>query len=1349
MSFLAIVEQDIHSRRDHDVKYFLESMTPIGSLLIFFSKISYFEMNEKQFRLSEKTQFLRQFTACHLFFAMIVSIPVYCFCIFYLENVSPFKSKRKSIFFLLSKSYWYELLEKEYIPTSETPEENLKLFQSFKCHSSNPVIMLRDVSKSFGTKSVVKNMNLNIYRNQITILLGHNGAGKSVTVKMIAGIIEPSAGRIFINGYNVHRQVQLARKNISICLQENKFIRELNVYNHLKLFSILKGTPSYAIEAEIDETLKILRLSSKKFADVEDLSGGMKRKVSIGMAFVGKTNILILDEPASNMDPESRRLFWQVLFKLKQNRTIILITHHSEDAERLGDRVIIMNSGNIRCDGSPHFLKRSLGAGYRLKLVKKSKKFNSESFLYFIKNFLPSASLNNETYKEVIYNLETSSSKTNTNIMPRMNRFFEALEEVQDSLFIASLSLSFTDIGDVFLSIGDGLWNPSEMIRKLSNKKMILSSKEDLISGVCLVMNQLKAIIMKRFHHAKRYPLLLFMKISIASLILPLSQIFQDLSITVLQKLQEPYPVLNALTFYGEDTKSFYYGERSLFNKYQIIVEQRDMGRIIFTHNESDVNFIRKSILNSMQGSMDYKQRHLYGLGVSEKHYDLWINYDLEYSILIGLNMLYETILCTARESWNCSKFNVQKTAKPQGDDEKAMFLNYLNNFFASWFFNCIIFLPISISFSMAFHVVYPIQQRNSNARFIELMSPLSVPVYYYANFLFDFILHSVSTVLFFLTLFILDKESLLFFNDAKFNGLFDLLLYSRTISQCFLHFLVFAMFLHMLLIGFALIPMSYMAPYLIAKQSNAFFTMVWYYFYTGFTLNISIIVLKHLKHFEKDLDFIVTLLDILSPHFAFLYGFQHLYLKNNVRSYCYKFLQDSQVLQNICKKNGTFFLEKACCPKPTCEPWCLEDQDAFALNEKGIGREMLSMFVLSFIFFGIILVIESNRLDILKLVETLSYTLFLSSPSAPTLLGDGDVALERKKIHKKLETVISKNVLTVSDLRKRYPEVSALNQLSFAVKKGECFGLLGVSGSGKTTAFSILVGAIPPTSGEAYMNVKNRTWALTKNAREFQTRIGYCPQTDCLLGNLTGLETLQFYAKIHGISKTYLQRDVDNIIKMVGIEEYANDIVKNYGGGTKRKLSIAIALLGSPKLILLDEPTSGIDPVAKKRIWKALGYIKSNMDCSMILTSHSMDECEALCSRLAIMIDGSFMCMGSSRRLCSKYGQGYLITITLKKGFDDDEIYCSQVEDRMRSSFKSVVLRDFHFGFMCFHITDHNEKWSNIFANMIAINEEFDFEDYYLANTSLEEIFLKIAKFKPETYSSEPATDTATSKQH
>ena len=166
---------------------------------------------------------------------------------------------------------------------------------------------------------------------------------------------------------------------------------------------------------------------------------------------------------------------------------------------------------------------------------------------------------------------------------------------------------------------------------------------------------------------------------------------------------------------------------------------------------------------------------------------------------------------------------------------------------------------------------------------------------------------------------------------------------------------------------------------------------------------------------------------------------------------------------------------------------------------------------------------------------------------------------------------------------------------------------------------------------------------------KDIYKNIGYCPQFDALLEDLTGRETLKIFALLRGLHPNHIERISMKLATDFNYTQHIDKKVKEYSGGNKRKLSTSLALLGNPSVVYLDEPTTGMDPGAKRLLWEVMSRYRS-IGKSIILTSHSMEECEALCTRLTIMVNGEFKCLGSTQHLKNKFSKGYLLIIQMRR---------------------------------------------------------------------------------------------------
>jgi ABC-type multidrug transport system ATPase subunit len=247
----------------------------------------------------------------------------------------------------------------------------------------------------------------------------------------------------------------------------------------------------------------------------------------------------------------------------------------------------------------------------------------------------------------------------------------------------------------------------------------------------------------------------------------------------------------------------------------------------------------------------------------------------------------------------------------------------------------------------------------------------------------------------------------------------------------------------------------------------------------------------------------------------------------------------------------------------------------------------------------------------------------------------DDDVVREQDRV---LSGGANDDLIVISQLTKVYDTGKvAVNNVSLAIPPGQCFGLLGINGAGKTSVMAMLTAEFPPTSGDATL----AGFSVRNEPEKTRRRIGYCPQFDAHFQNLTGREHVELYASVKGIPAKFVREAAAAKLDEVGIDEADRDRMSaGYSGGMKRRLSLACATIGQPQIVFLDECSTGVDPVARREIWQMIsdmvagGNLEEHERTSVILTTHSMEECEALCPRIAIMANGKLRCLGSAQHL-------------------------------------------------------------------------------------------------------------------
>jgi ABC-2 type transport system ATP-binding protein len=226
-------------------------------------------------------------------------------------------------------------------------------------------------------------------------------------------------------------------------------------------------------------------------------------------------------------------------------------------------------------------------------------------------------------------------------------------------------------------------------------------------------------------------------------------------------------------------------------------------------------------------------------------------------------------------------------------------------------------------------------------------------------------------------------------------------------------------------------------------------------------------------------------------------------------------------------------------------------------------------------------------------------------------------------------------SIIKVRDLVKKFGEHAAVKGISFEVEKGDVFGLLGPNGAGKSTTIKTLTTLLPPTSGNAWVNgfdIIHQTTAVRRS-------IGYVPQALSADGTLTGYENLLLFARLYDLPRKQQAQRVREVLSFVGLTDASQQLVREYSGGMIRRLEVAQALLHQPRVLFLDEPTVGLDPVARQAIWEHLMRLRAETEMTIFLTTHSMEEADSLCNRIGIMHRGEIVVIGTPTDLKATVG--------------------------------------------------------------------------------------------------------------
>uniref|UniRef100_A0AAQ6A9B3 ABC transporter domain-containing protein n=1 Tax=Amphiprion ocellaris TaxID=80972 RepID=A0AAQ6A9B3_AMPOC len=1235
-------------------------------------------------------------------------------------------------------------------------------------------VSVRNLVKIYktGKKLAVDGLSVDFFESQITSFLGHNGAGKTTTMSILTGLFPPTSGTAFINGYNICTDMDRIRKYLGMCPQHNVLFNELTVEEHIYFYARLKGRSRAEVKMEMDQMIEDVGLPHKRKDLAKNLSGGMQRKLSVAIAFVGGSKIVILDEPTAGVDPYARRGIWELLLKYKQGRTIILSTHHMDEADILGDRIAIISHGKMRCCGSSLFLKKCFGSGYYLTLVRDGtekmaaqRSANCSSYSYLtavgelVRRHVPEAVFLESIGQEITYILPYGGARDGT-----FAHLFQDLDRAMNNLGLTSYGISDTTLEEVKPTDNWHLQQICAQPRNLKKNASLSGRGSTVITGWKLIRRQFLALFIKRFHHARRSR-----KGLIAQVVLPAVFVCLSLIFSLIVPPFTEYPSLELQPWmYDLPQTTFYSNDLPESAEVSQVVETllnnpgfgtRCMNgdpipNLPCTNSRSDWftppvdQSVTDIFLNGNwnmsnpsppcqcstpqrtfmlpdcppgAGGLPPPQRvqnttdtllNLTGRNMTDF---LLLHTLLSLSTFHDLPVEFFHIICPRPNQPPVALPDVVARRHPKLLQSLCMLFSVptLVSFPRQvWFYNeawhsMVSFLgvanngilrgnlpagqdPRKYGISISNHPLNLTKEQLSYAALATTSTNVVVSIC--VIFAMSFI--PASFVLFLIQERVNKAKHLQFVSGVNptvywlANFAWDMCNY---IVPCLIVIVIFlcfqqkayvsppnlpALILLLVFYGWAITPMMYPASFIFSVPSTAYVVLTCINLFIGINGSIATFVMEL---FDDDVSNVTRINDIVKQ---VLLIFPHFCLGRGLID-----MASNQAMADLYSGFG-------------------EDRFQDPLSWDMVGKNLCAMSIQGFVMFAITILIQYK---------------FFSKPLAAEE-EDIDVARERKRVY---EGKAQNDLLRICDLTKQcFPNGGLPCCLH------QCFGLLGINGAGKTTTFKMLTGDIPVSSGEAFLN----GYSIRTEMRDVHQNLGYCPQFDAIDDLLTGREHLEFYARLRGVPENEVAMVAEWGIQKLGLVKYSTKSAGTYSGGNKRKLSTAMALIGSPPVIFLDEPTTGMDPKARRFLWDCiLSVIKEGR--SVILTSHSMEECEALCTRMAIMVNGRFKCLGSIQHLKNRFGDGY--TVIVRVGGSRPAL--KPVEDFLQVNFPGSVLKEKHHNTLQYQLPYTQGALTSIFNLFTSHQQRLHIEDYSVSQTTLDQVSQVQAKFLLHTAISSP----------
>nr|ALE60397.1 ATP-binding cassette sub-family A ABCA1 [Plutella xylostella] len=1145
-----------------------------------------------------------------------------------------------------------------------------------------------------GGRKAVDNLNLKVYENEITVLLGHNGAGKTTTISMLTGTIPPTSGTATINGCDIVTDTGLARASLGICPQHNVLFPDLTAAEHVQFYAQLKGVRGGAVRGEVDHFLKLLDLEQKADVLSKHLSGGQKRRLSVGVAMCGGSRVVLLDEPTSGLDPAARRALWDLLQSEKKGRSMVLTTHFMDEADYLGDRIAIMSGGKLQCVGTPYFLKKHYGLGYKLTIVK-GDNCNVEDVNRFLRGHVADVKENTNIGSELTYILLKEDVSKFPNLL-------KAFEEQKAALNVTSYGLSVTTLEEVFMKVGaESSKTPAEssasgsrnysgvhfnnngngMVRPLTEVEHGHNDMELLqkVRGFKLLRNHIKAMFLKMFYHTKRNKLT-----NIIQFLSPVINII--LSVIIARSwnfLSELPPLTLSLenfkkseTLLSENSLVAGSLEEEAYRAFKDFYKESHQPNMIL--NDLGAADLGQTYLKMMKSDSDRMRMETFtGATFGPGTITAWFSNYGYHDSAVALAAVDRALM---RARLPNATLTVRNHPLPYSIENLVRVMATGSSMGFQFAFN----IGFCMAFVTSFLVLFVIKERITGARLLQRISGVRAAVRWGAAFVWDW--------LWLLLVYLCVVATLAAFQETTLST-------PEELGRILLVLMAFSV---------AIIPLHYLASFYFESAATGFAKMCFLNIFCG---SMPFLITEVLRLPEVGSPFYANIFDwIFSPLpiYCLSRSFRDMSMSSFAILACDGLCAQFANIRNCTRDTICRSLNITVC--------CIKDDPYLDWHEPGIGRYLFTMTMVGIAAFALLMLKEY------QFIEKICYK---PKPRAALPLDpdeDSDVAAERQIIENLKKNDAEKYSLVCKDLTKYYKDFLAVNRLTFGVRKAECFGLLGINGAGKTSTFRMLTGDTDISAGDALVP----GISIHGHMHQVHRVIGYCPQFDALLDNLTARETLRIFCLLRGIPARAGERRARSLAHALGFTRHYDKRIHACSGGTKRKISTAVALLGDAPLVLLDEPTTGMDPASKRLVWECISaMVRGGRGC--VLTSHSMEECEALCSTLTVMVRGRLHCLGPLQHLKNKFSQGYTLVVKSKSGPNRDET-SAEVQNYIMTEFPGAKFIEKYLGISTYYVAS-TTSWWKVFSLMEAATQRFAIEDYSVSQTTLEQVFLRFTR--------------------
>lgn len=1003
---------------------------------------------------------------------------------------------------------------------------------------------------------------------------------------------------------------------LGLCPQKNVLWDELTVYEHVKIFNQLKSAGTRDGKDQIENLIRSCDLGHKIKAQSGTLSGGQKRKLQLAMMFTGGSRVCCVDEMSSGLDPLSRRKIWDILLAARGERTFLLTTHFLDEADVLSDFVAILSRGNLKVKGTAVQLKHEVGVGYRISVPRDQKFVAAEKIR------------RNETADRHVYWFPDSS---------QASKFIGELR----SSGVKDYDIVGPTLEDVFLKLAEEMGDhqlgsdaPLALRPESTSDKPDKAPNSDSSSaeehGIQMsegrgtsIAKQTLILVHKRFTILKRNYLPYLAAVLLPVITAGLVTLFLDgfSAVGCDPGAQSSVPAVSDLG--------------SLNISPLIPIGPSSLITVDTLTNRTGLNASSFHLVDTLGEFNDYVSNNFHNVtpggfflqpGQDPEAVMAYIgNGAVIYGVLtlnaIG-NVIEQTSITTS----------FQPFAVPFAPG-------------AGKTLQLILYFGLAMSVYPAFFALYPCVERLRKVRALHYSNGIRAAPLWLAYLIFDFLfVLTVSAVV--TGIFV--GVSPIYIRNRRSNGHANQSLQASGIwyapGYLFVVFFLYGLTSILLCYVVSLVTNSQLACFATAAGGQAIFFLLYFIMY------MSILTYSPAYRVNSDLT---------TAHFAYA-----------------TITPAGNLLRALLLTLNEFSL------------LCRDTSVASYPGALTIyGGPILYLLIQAMVLFTVLvwwdsgykptfLTNLSRRLRHPKstVKDTDTENDAALSSSASSTVADPAVTTEIKRID--AQSPPGTDSLRVQHLHKLFGRTNhAVQDVTFGVPRGQVFALLGPNGAGKSTTISLVRGDVRPSrgvDGNHFGDVFIEDLSISAHRASARQNLGVCPQFDAM-DSMTVREHLRFYASARGVPD--VQANVEAVLTATNLVPFADRLAQKLSGGNKRKLSLGIALMGNPAVLLLDEPSSGMDAAAKRIMWRTLLGVAAP-GRALLITTHSMEEADRLATRVGIM-KRRMLALGTGKELGERWGEGCVVQIVLKSAPETTEAEMDRVKSWIGERVKGVEFEE------------------------------------------------------------------------